>query len=66
MRGKYLHKVGAFILAATMLFGVVSLAGSNAQAQRRNDVAVAPRAKVTKGRHHHHRRHHRRHRRHRM
>jgi hypothetical protein len=66
MRGKYLHKLGVFILAATMLFGVVSLAGDTAQAQRRNGVVVVPRVDINRGRgrHHHHRRW-RRHRRHR-
>ena len=40
MRGKYLRKLGGFILAALMLPGVVMLSSGTAQAQRR--VVIVP------------------------
>jgi len=44
MRGKYLRKLGGFILAALMLPGVVMLSSGTAQAQRR--VVIVPRVYV--------------------
>jgi len=44
MRGKYLRKLGGFILAALMLPGVLALSSGTAQAQRR--VVIVPRVYV--------------------
>jgi len=59
MREKIIHKLGAFILAAVMLFGVGILGSSTAQARWHGRRGFAPRVYVGPGPYyrHWHRRH---------
>jgi hypothetical protein len=63
MRGKFLHRIGALILAVVMLSGVALLGGTTAQAWPRRRVIIAPRIYVGPRPHRQHwRRHWRRYR----
>ncbi len=59
MRGKFLHRIGALILAAVVFSGVAILGASTAQAHKR--VVIVPRVYIGPGPYHHHWRHHWRH-----
>jgi hypothetical protein len=52
MRGKFLHGIGAIILAVAMFSGVAMLGATTAQARRR--VVIVPRVYVGRGPHYRH------------
>lgn len=57
MRGKFLHRIGALILAALVFSGVAMMGASTAQARKR--VVIVPRVYIGPQYHHHrHWRHH--------
>jgi hypothetical protein len=59
MRGKFVHRIGAIILALVMFSGIPMLGATTAQAHRTR-VVVVPRVYIGPGPYHRHWHHHRR------